>query len=418
MPRNRFFLFACLLFVAVLLGVASPCMAANPPSYEKAKATLQQLEKSGGSAQEWQECSDAFRRTYRYNPGWNLRAAALYRCGVCLEGKAKVTGARADAQNAVVVYEELVRDHPGQVLADDALFRMAVVYNELLGDAGKAGGALDRILKEYKDSDHAKPAAEYKKKLNTGAKAANAAKPASAAANSGKKDTALAAQLGLSVRTVVLDAGHGGKDPGTMNNGVVEREVTLDIARRMKPLLEKIGFRVCLTRERNVTLSLSERVSLGKKYNGDLFVSIHVNACDNPAITGMETYILDFARTSSASRLATVENAGSGRLGDMDRIIREIVTGARTRESRGLAEEIQKNSVNYMKKNGHELHSGGVKGAPFFVLVGASMPSVLVEVGYCTNRKEAGNLNNAKYRQLLAQGLCNGIAAYASSLKR
>ena len=203
-----------------------------------------------------------------------------------------------------------------------------------------------------------------------------------------------------------------------MNNGVVEREVTLDIARRMKTILEKAGYRVRLTRDSNRSLSLTNRVALGRKYKGDLFVSVHVNACDNPSIRGMETYILDFARTSSASRLATVENAGSGRLGDMDKIIKEIVTGARTRESRELAEEIQKNSVRYLKKNGYSLHSGGVKGAPFFVLVGASMPSVLVEVGYCTNKQEARNLKSSKYRQLLAQGVCNGIISYALSLKR
>ena len=390
-------------------------MAAYPASYEKAKAQLQQLEKSGGSAQQWQACSDAFRKSYKFNPHWRLRAAALYRCGLALEGKAKVTGADADAKRAVSVYEELVRDHPKQALADDALFRSAVVYNEFLGDSDKAGRVLDRIIKDYKSSDHAKPAAEYKKDLK---KSGKASKRTTSVTTPGKNSSALAAQLGLSVRTIVIDAGHGGKDPGTMNNGVVEREVTLDIARRMKTILEKAGYRVRLTRDSNRSLSLTNRVALGRKYKGDLFVSVHVNACDNPSIRGMETYILDFARTSSASRLATVENAGSGRLGDMDKIIKEIVTGARTRESRELAEEIQKNSVRYLKKNGYSLHSGGVKGAPFFVLVGASMPSVLVEVGYCTNKQEARNLKSSKYRQLLAQGVCNGIISYALSLKR
>ncbi|WP_298069183.1 N-acetylmuramoyl-L-alanine amidase [uncultured Mailhella sp.] len=414
MPRNRVFLFLCLLFVLVL-GSASPALAGYPASYEKAKAQFERLEKSGGKAQEWQNCADAFRRSYQNNPNWRLRAAALYRCGLALEGKAGVTKNAADARSAVSAYEELVRKHPEQSLADDALFRAAVVCNERLGEVDKAAAALDRIARDYRSSDHAKAAADYRKKLKKGGKALPAAPVA--VTPPARTGMTLAAQLGLTVRTVVIDAGHGGKDPGTMNNGVVERDVTLDIARSLKVLLEKDGFRVRLTREGNRTLTLSERVVLGRRYKGDLFVSIHVNACANPAISGMETYILDFARTSTVSRLARVENAGSARLGDMDKIVRSIVTGARINESRELAEEIQKHSVRHMKNNGRRLHSGGVKGAPFFVLVGATMPSVLVEVGYCTNKKEAEDLKSAKYRQLLAQGIHNGILAYAQSLK-
>ena len=226
----------------------------------------------------------------------------------------------------------------------------------------------------------------------------------------------LAAQLGLSVRTIIIDPGHGGKDPGTMHNGVVEKDVNLDIAKRLKTILDKLGYKVLLTRTTNKGISLSERVQFSRRNKGDLFVSIHVNAAENTSISGLETYILDFARTSSASRLATVENADSGRLGDMDKILTEILTGARTNESRRLAENIQKSILSYLKKNGATTRDGGVKGAPFFVLVGSSMPSVLVEVGYCSNKKEASRLKTTKHRQRLAQGLANGIHAYAKSL--
>ncbi len=408
MPSARFLLFFFLLFV-VAQG-ASPVLAAYPASYERAKEQLERLEKSGGDARAWQNCANAFRNSYQANPNWRLRTAALYRCGVALEGRAGVTKSAADAKSAASVYEELARKYPNQALADDALFRAAVIHNEKLKDSARAEDLLDRILKEYKTSDHAKAAAEYKKSLKKGGSGPKAK-------TSAKTGMTLAAQLGLSVQTVVIDAGHGGKDPGSMNNKVVERDVTLDIARRMKPILEKAGFRVRLTREGNRTLTLSERVILGRKYKGDLFVSIHVNACGNPAISGMETYVLDFARTSSVSRLAMVENAGSGRLRDLDKTVKSMVMRARVNESLELGQEIQKHSVRHMKNNGFSLYSGGVKGAPFFVLVGASMPSVLVEVGYCTNKKEAENLNSAKYRQLLAQGVSNGILSYAEGLK-
>ena len=171
-----------------------------------------------------------------------------------------------------------------------------------------------------------------------------------------------------------------------------------------------------MTRTGNSSVSLSDRVSFSKSKKGDLFVSIHVNASDNASISGPETYILDFARSSSVSRLAMVENADSGRLGDMDKILTEILTGARTTESRRLAERVQKYILSALKKGGVSARDGGVKGAPFFVLVGSSMPSILVEVGYCTNKTEASRLKTSKYRQSLAQGMANGIHYYARSL--
>ena len=242
-------------------------------------------------------------------------------------------------------------------------------------------------------------------------------KPARAPAPKGKPIAQnLAAQLGLAVRTVVIDAGHGGRDPGAMHHGVVEKDVNLDVAKRLGAILTKRGYTVKYTRDRNKWVSLGERVRLGKKLQGDLFVSIHVNACENPKATGFETYILDFARTSSASRLATIENANSSRLGDMDKVVSEILRGARTAESRRLADRLQASTLQHLRKQGYKVQDGGVKGAPFFVLVGSSMPSVLVEIGYCSNKSEANRLKNPKYRQQVAQGLANGIHSYARSL--
>ena len=476
---RRFLLFLTCFLLALFVCAPSASMAANPPDYERAKAQLARLHHGKHSAAEWQACANAFRKAYDKNPKWRLRAAALYRCGVALEGRARVTRAVSDARRAVSTYELTVRAHSSSALADDALFRSALVYNELLREPAKARGCLDRIAKHYPKSDFAKAAAMYRAKMDApkgkavknakaapGRKAAvkpdaskappkkeavrksapkkaepaksaeaskKAAKPApkkSAKAEPAKavkqarapapkeKPIAqnLAAQLGLSVRTVVIDAGHGGRDPGTMHHGVVEKDVNLDVAKRLGEILAKRGYTVKYTRDRNKWLSLGERVRLGKKAQGDLFVSIHVNACDNPKATGFETYILDFARTSSASRLAAIENANSGRLGDMDNVLTEILRGARTAESRRLADRIQSSTLSHLKKQGFKVNDGGVKGAPFFVLVGSSMPSVLVEIGYCSNKYEASRLKNPKYRQQVAQGLANGIHAYARGL--
>ena len=418
--KRHFFALLCLA-VCLFFLVPSGALAANPPDYERAKAQLSRLQAGKPGANSWQACADEFRKVYDNNPKWHLRVAALFRCGVALEEKARVTKSAVDARKAASVYEQAASKFPSSALADDALFRAAVVYNELLNDQKKARVHLEHIARRYFRADHAKIAAEYREAMDgkSGTTASSSSKKSVSKVSrpTGAGTHMLAAQLGLSVRTVIIDPGHGGRDPGTMHNGVVEQDVNLDIAKRLKAILEKLGYTVHLTRTGNTWISLSERVNFSRKKKGDLFISIHVNASDNTGISGLETYILDFARSSSVSRLAMVENADSGRLGDMDKILTEILTGARTTESRRLADRIQKNTLSYLKKNGASTRDGGVKGAPFFVLVGSSMPSVLVEVGYCTNKKEASRLKSSKHRQRLAQGLANGIHAYARSLK-
>ncbi len=416
--KRRLFTLLCLV-LCLLFCVPAQAPAANPPDYERAKAQLERLKGEKPGPNSWQACADAFRKVYDDNPTWYLRVAALFRCGVALEEKARVTKSAVDARNAASVYEQAAKKYPSSALADDALYRAAVVYNELLNDQKKARVHLEHIARRYSRADHAKIAAEYRAKMDgkSAAKSQSSGKDDGIRAPAGAGSHMLAAQLGLSVRTVIIDPGHGGKDPGAMHNGVVEKDVNLDVAQRLKTILNKLGYKVYLTRTGNKGISLSERVQFGRRNKGDLFVSIHVNAAENTSISGLETYILDFARSSSASRLAMVENADSGRLGDMDKILTEILTGARTSESRRLAQNIQKSTLSCLKKNGASTRDGGVKGAPFFVLVGSSMPSVLVEVGYCSNKAEAARLKSSKHRQRLAQGLADGIHAYAKSLK-
>jgi len=465
MPHKRPFLFLIGLLFALLIWAPFSASAANPPGYDKAKQQLALLMEGKPSGTTWLKCAATFRKIYEKNPQWRLRVAALYRSGVALEGRARATGLLEDARKAVAVYEQSAKLYPGSALADDALFRAAVVHNELLRAPQRARVILETVERRYSRSDHARAAAEYREKMSSRPKPAQvraqdkkkasseAGRTAAKKSNKGverkkpgvspakglpqkkamtssskkeaknstlKKQPAntanLAAQLGLAVRTIILDPGHGGKDPGTMHNGVVEQDVTLDVALRVKKILEAKGFKVKMTRERNKWISLSERVRLGKKLQGDLFVSIHVNACERPAANGFETYILDFARNSDVSRLALLENADSGRLGDMDKILTEILRGARTRESRTLAEHIQKHTLNRLKKSGTPARDGGIKGAPFFVLVGSSMPCVLVEIGYCSNKKEASRLKKGQYRQNIAQGIADGIQGYSRSL--
>lgn len=231
------------------------------------------------------------------------------------------------------------------------------------------------------------------------------------------KTVNMASQLGLTVKRIFIDAGHGGKDPGTSHNQVIERNITLDIAKRLGQLLKANGLEVVYSRLNDKTIPLSQRTKLANKGETDLFVSIHVNANDNTAINGFETYFLSLASNKQAAMVATIENSTSDkRLGEMQGMLTKIMLNAKIDESKRLAEDIQRLTMFRMKKREFNIKNNGIKSAPFHVLIGAEMPAVLIEVGYCTNKEEAKNLALPKYRHALAEGLAEGILAYRDRL--
>lgn len=228
----------------------------------------------------------------------------------------------------------------------------------------------------------------------------------------------MAEQLGLTVQTVFIDAGHGGKDPGTIHNGIVERDLVLDISRRVGRLLTANGIDVIYSRNNDVSVPLSARPQKANGGRADLFVSIHVNAHPEAGISGFETFYLDLARNAQAARVATLENAASDRkLGDMQSVLADVMLNARTEESSRLAGDIQRLAMSRLGRRGFEVKDGGTRSAPFHVLIGAGMPAVLVEVGYCTNPREAKLLSSTHYRHALAEGIAEGIMAYKNRLQ-
>ena len=174
---------------------------------------------------------------------------------------------------------------------------------------------------------------------------------------------------------------------------------------------------IFFTRDKDGRLSLGERVRFANAVKGDLFISIHVNANRNSKISGFETYFLNFASSNSAARVAAVENAvGDRNLGSLEGILADIVLGARTQESRHLANNVQRHTLRNLKREKFVTKDGGVRSAPFFVLMGSGMPGVLIELGYCTNPGEAKRLKRNDYLNALAVGIANGIASYAEQL--
>ena len=231
--------------------------------------------------------------------------------------------------------------------------------------------------------------------------------------------TSLARQLGLGVKTVVIDPGHGGPRPGTIGkSGLQEKEVNLAVALALQKLLrEKAGLEAVLTRESDVDVSLEDRTVIANQKRADLFVSIHANAHRDRRRGGVETFFLNVSPDPSVVELAAAENATSTKnIGEMKTILQKIVQNSKIQESRELAEKIQRNLVRSLAKDLPDIRSLGVKGGPFWVLIGGEMPSVLVEISHLSNSREEAKLKTPKYRELAARGIYDGIMEYIRSL--
>jgi N-acetylmuramoyl-L-alanine amidase len=242
--------------------------------------------------------------------------------------------------------------------------------------------------------------------------------PASATANAAG-GFSLSRQLGLGISRIVIDPGHGGRDPGARVSGLNEAELALDIAMRLERLLKKDpGVEVVLTRNTNAYVALEERTAIANRSDADLFLSIHVNATKNTSVRGFETYFLNFASNSEAEAVAARENAGSARtMGNLPDIVEAIALNNKIDESRDFAAMIQAAIQDRLRRADHTVRNLGVKQAPFMVLIGATMPSALSEVSFLSNRDEAALLRTQTYRQQIAEALLAGIMQYQHSLK-
>ncbi len=230
----------------------------------------------------------------------------------------------------------------------------------------------------------------------------------------------IARQLGLGVSRIVIDPGHGGHDPGAKGGGVTEAEIVLDVALRLEKLLSRLdGVEVVLTRREDEFIPLQERTAIANREGADLFLSIHANASNAQSARGIETYFLNFASNGSAAAVAARENATSQQtMGALQDVVKAIALNSKVNESRDFATYVQREMLDKVKPANKTVKDLGVKQAPFVVLIGASMPSVLAEISFITNPQEAKLLKSAGFRQRIAQALFDGIRRYQGSLKR
>ncbi|MCZ6569288.1 MAG: N-acetylmuramoyl-L-alanine amidase [Deltaproteobacteria bacterium] len=216
------------------------------------------------------------------------------------------------------------------------------------------------------------------------------------------------------VRRIVLDPGHGGKDPGARGRGgVKEKDVVLRVSRLLRDRLRQAGFEVVMTRERDEYLSLEERTAVANRLKGDLFISIHANASPNRKTTGVETYLLDTRYDRQTARVAARENGTSiAQLSELQRILVALRLGYHERYAVRLAREIHESLLESLRGSYRGTSDLGVKHGPFLVLFMADMPAILVEVGFVSNRAEARRLSSKAFARAAAAGIANGIVRY------
>jgi N-acetylmuramoyl-L-alanine amidase len=222
------------------------------------------------------------------------------------------------------------------------------------------------------------------------------------------------------IRRIVVDPGHGGRDPGAIGpSGIMEKDVTLALARILARRLEsELGCEVILTRNSDKFLPLEERTAIANKAGADLFISIHVNASLNREAHGIETYYLNFAKNEQAAAVAARENGTSlKQVGDLELILFDLMAHSKINESSRLAAEIQKSMVSTLGRHYSHIRDLGVRQGPFYVLLGATMPSVLVEAAFISNKREEGRLTDTRYHERTADAIVAAVRNYANSLK-
>ncbi len=232
-------------------------------------------------------------------------------------------------------------------------------------------------------------------------------------------DRSLVRVFGLKLGRVVIDAGHGGKDTGTIGpNGLMEKELVLDVALRLGRLItERLGAEVVYTRSSDAFIPLEERTKIANDQRADLFISVHANASAESTATGVETYYFNLTSDKKGLDLATRENASAGSsISDLSDMLHRAVLQAKLEESREFAQKVQEALwVNSARMNS-KAHDRGVRQAPFVVLIGATMPSILAEIGFVSNPHDEKLMKRNDQRERIAEALLRGVTQYANSL--
>jgi N-acetylmuramoyl-L-alanine amidase len=255
------------------------------------------------------------------------------------------------------------------------------------------------------------------KPLNSSRKASDFAAREARPTASG--DRSLIRALGLKIGKIVIDPGHGGHDTGTIGpNGLEEKDLVLEVGRRLGKLLEtRLGAEVVYTRKNDTFIPLETRTAIANQQRADLFISIHANSSHDPDARGVETYYLNFTSSPEALDVAARENAVSEKsIYELQDLVKKIALKEKIEESREFAGDVQESLHSGLAAKSPGIRDRGVKKAPFIVLIGANMPSILAEISFVSNPADEHRLETSEYRQKIAESLYRGIAKYVNGL--
>jgi len=446
--HHFFKLFILLSFISLLISCSHHIVTESEKLYANATLRHRQFVENSNSVSvdEWKELIAQFQRVVNIDPDGKNADNALYAIGSCwlwmYETKSTPT-----LTYAIESFEKLVKRYPKSNLIPDTYWWLGYCYEKIENHEQAAkyyqnivvnytnyknyDKALFRLGNYYEKKDFISAAiATYKsiienssnkelidqtsKKLSVliSQKEDNSDSDEFANEIQGqidKQDTSsLVNQLGLGVNTIVIDAGHGGKDPGAVNgDGILEKDITLEVAKELKKILDKT-YNVYLTRNDDTYLPLRQRTEYAIQRKADLFISLHVNSCNNPQVFGVETYYLSLASDESAERTAAMENAVAEKsINDFESLLTKILKDTKVEESCKLAELVQENIVNTINSNDR-----GVKRAPFIVLIGTKVPAILIEIGFLSNPDEAKLLSSKSYQKKIATSIADAIEEY------
>ncbi|SHN59928.1 N-acetylmuramoyl-L-alanine amidase [Desulfovibrio litoralis] len=387
----------------------------------------------------WKKLAEDFYQAYLTAPNGEVAPKALYQAAKAYESLALRTQKNADWEQVATSYLLLEKNFPENSLADDALYSAALIFKDKLKQVDTAKVHFSSILSLSKKGDMYGKAQKQLSSL-TAVNAVNVAKENVSKKNTKLEEqkekntepkvdpkvdskgnspvpTRLVEQLGLDIKTIMIDAGHGGKDPGAVGNGLTEKKIVLNMAKKLGEKLTKMGFKVVYSRDKDVFIPLQKRPMFANSKKVDLFVSLHINANPDSQVSGIETYYLDVASNSGAIKVAARENGVSiGKISDLQAILADFMLGSKLSESRDIAKLVLENMKTSVRGGNLKVSDNGVRSAPFYVLMGAKMPAVLVEAGYLTNSNDLELLKNDLYLQKITDGIANAIMIYKKNI--
>ena len=434
-------LLGTLLFLSVPSGAES---GGSESAYQGARTAYYALKRDPARRRfrhHWLNVTHKFEAVSGSYPRSPRAADALFTAAGLLEELSRISMLPEDLQAALADYRKLCARYPQHRLADDAALALAHIELDRLGRPEEARQIIERAIRQTPKGDRIKELKslltavareeEAKKRSfstslpTAGGVATSAPKGAigrlkGMARKQGASEYTLAQQLGLKVRRVIVDAGHGGRDTGAIGrSGTQEKEVSLAIARRLGEILTGRGLEVILTRDQDVFVPLEARAQMANEAKGDLFISIHCNSSAGRALHGIETYTLNTASDRYSIRLAARENASSEkRISDLQFILADLATKANTEESSRLASAIQQSMVERLKERYPDVRSLGTKQALFYVLLGVKMPSILVESSFLSNPEEEKRLRTRSYQFQIAEAIAAGVQDFLGDRQR